>query len=173
MDEKRKLLGNFENFWWKFYRKFDFLIFYFNFGKFVTKNRTFGNNTIFLQQFFRFRGDFPLPPPGYALEMSDLWGKKIKPQQCEYMVRYIFQHIRVPLILQSIRDRHDGFVLEGSKSWSKSIMIAVIYTKSELDWSFIQRWYCKSYPISEFWEFDRAKRSYLKLDTVSYFEMLT
>ena len=35
------------------------------FGKFVTKNRAFGNNTSFLQQFFRLRGgDFsPLPPP--------------------------------------------------------------------------------------------------------------
>ena len=33
------------------------------FRKFVTKNRAFGNNTIFLQQFFMFRGgDFPLPP---------------------------------------------------------------------------------------------------------------
>ena len=42
------------------------LNFYFYFGKFVTKNRAFGNNTIFLQQCFRFRGDFPLPP-GYAL----------------------------------------------------------------------------------------------------------
>ena len=48
--------------------KIEFL-FYFYFGKFVTKNRAFGNNTIFLQQFFRFRGKIsPIPPPpGYAL----------------------------------------------------------------------------------------------------------
>ena len=48
LDEKHKLLGNFE----KILRKF------------VTKNRAFGNNTIFLQQFFRFRGGGlpPLPP---------------------------------------------------------------------------------------------------------------
>ena len=41
----------------------EFFIFYFIFQKFVTKNRAFGNNTIFLQQFFQFGGgDFPLPP---------------------------------------------------------------------------------------------------------------
>ena len=31
----------------------------FYFLKFVTKNRAFGNNTIFLQQFFGFGGGFP------------------------------------------------------------------------------------------------------------------
>ena len=56
-----KFWENFESFWWKFYRKIEFL-FYFYFWKFVTKNRAFGNNTIFLQQFFRFLGDFPLSP---------------------------------------------------------------------------------------------------------------
>ena len=41
------------------------LIFYFIFRKFVTKNRAFGNNTSFLQQFFGFGrgGDFPPSPP--------------------------------------------------------------------------------------------------------------
>ena len=39
----------------------------FLFGKFVTKNRAFGNNTIFLQQLFRFRGGVSPFPPGYAL----------------------------------------------------------------------------------------------------------
>ena len=69
LDEKHKLLGNFEKIL-KFFDKisleklnfFIFIIFilYF-FPKVVTKNRAFGNNTIFLQQFFRFRagGDFP------------------------------------------------------------------------------------------------------------------
>ena len=66
MDEKRKL-GNFE----KILKIFDansieklnfYFIFYFIFRKFVTKNRAFGNNTSFLQQFFRFRGEFsPFP----------------------------------------------------------------------------------------------------------------
>ena len=61
MDEKRKLLGNFE----KILENFDEnsiekLNFYFYFGKFVTKNRAFGNNTIFLQQFFPVSGGFPL-----------------------------------------------------------------------------------------------------------------
>ena len=40
--------------------------FFINFGKFVTKIRAFGNNTIFLQQFFGFTVDFPPLPPGYA-----------------------------------------------------------------------------------------------------------
>ena len=75
MDEKRKLLGNCENIL-KFFdvnsiEKLNFyFIFYFIFRKFVTKNRAFGYNTSFLQQFFRFRGGgiFPLPAPGYALD---------------------------------------------------------------------------------------------------------
>ena len=34
------------------------------FGKYVTKNRAFGNNTIYLQQFFGFGGGVsPLNPP--------------------------------------------------------------------------------------------------------------
>ena len=37
-----------KDFWWKFYRKMEFLII---FGKFLTKNRAFGNNAIFLQHF--------------------------------------------------------------------------------------------------------------------------
>ena len=45
----------------KFYRKIKFL-FYFYFWKFVSKNRAFGNNTIFLKQFFLFRGDFHISP---------------------------------------------------------------------------------------------------------------
>ena len=70
LDEKPKLLGNFEKIL-KFFDEnsieklyFLFLFFYF-FRKFVTKNRAFGNNTIFLQQFFRFRGrgNFPPSPP--------------------------------------------------------------------------------------------------------------
>ena len=45
-----------------------YFIFNFIFQKFVTKNRAFGNNTIFLQQFFRFRGGGVSPlPPAYAL----------------------------------------------------------------------------------------------------------
>ena len=45
------------------------------FGKFVTKNRAFGNNTIFYSfrfTIFRFRwgGGFPPSSPGYALDLS-------------------------------------------------------------------------------------------------------
>ena len=57
---------------WKFLMKillknwifiYFYLFFYYIFGKFVTKNRAFGNNTSFLQQFFWFRrGEFsPFP----------------------------------------------------------------------------------------------------------------
>ena len=77
LDEKHKLLGNFEKIL-KFFdenslEKLNFLfLFFIFFLKFVTKNRTFGNNTIFLQQFFRFRGGgiSPLSPPGYALALK-------------------------------------------------------------------------------------------------------
>ena len=50
---------------WKFLMKIlyknGFFYFYFV-GKFVTKNRAFGNSTIFLQQFFWFRGGGEFPP---------------------------------------------------------------------------------------------------------------
>ena len=64
MDEKHKVLGNFEKILKIFdensIEKLDFIRI---FGKFVTE-KSFGNDTIFLQQFFRLRGggDFPLPP---------------------------------------------------------------------------------------------------------------
>ena len=56
-----EILTQFWNFWWKFYRKIEFLFyFYFYFGKFVTKNRARGNNTIFTT--FSVSGDFsPFP----------------------------------------------------------------------------------------------------------------
>ena len=55
---KHRLLGNFE----KFLKISDensikILNFIIIFGKIVTKNRALGNNTIFLQQFFRLRGE--------------------------------------------------------------------------------------------------------------------
>ena len=80
MDEKRKLLGNFEKIL-KFFdensiEKVNFLIFYFNylfFRKFVTKNRAFGNNIIFLHQFsFGFEeGGFPAFPLATPLIEKD------------------------------------------------------------------------------------------------------
>ena len=64
-----KLWDNFENFWWKFYRKME-VLFYFYIGNNVTKNKAFGNNTIFLQQIFSVLGGgggnfprFPLATP--------------------------------------------------------------------------------------------------------------
>ena len=74
LDEKHELLGNFEkilNFFDE--NSIEKLNFLFFIRKFVTKNRAFGNNTIFLQQFFRFRGGggiSPLPP-GYALALEN------------------------------------------------------------------------------------------------------
>ena len=62
----RKFWENFEIFDQNSIEKLDFFII---FGKFVTKNRDFGNNTIFQQQFLRFRGGGISPfPPGYALD---------------------------------------------------------------------------------------------------------
>ena len=63
MDEKYKLLGNFEKFW-KILDKnsIENLNFMIIFGNFVPKNRAFGNNTIFLQQSFRLRGGGGPPP---------------------------------------------------------------------------------------------------------------
>ena len=54
MDEKHKLLGNFEKNLIKFNRKIEVLVI---FGKFVAKNRAFGNNIIFLQQSFSISGE--------------------------------------------------------------------------------------------------------------------
>ena len=60
-----KFWENFER--CKFYRKIEFFYFLFLFfGKFVTKNRDFGNNTIFLQHFFGLGGNSHFPF-GYAL----------------------------------------------------------------------------------------------------------
>ena len=54
----------FWNFWWKFNRKMEFLSLLW---KFVAKNRAFGNNIIFLQQFFPVRGVLNSSyPPAYA-----------------------------------------------------------------------------------------------------------
>ena len=54
-------------FWLKFYRKIEFLFL----GKLLTKNRAFGNNTIFNNNFFGFGGG----SPGYAL--AERTGEKV------------------------------------------------------------------------------------------------
>ena len=65
----------------KIFKKIEKLNFLF-LGKFVTKNRAFGNNTLFQQQFFRFRGGgVPLPLATPLLEgilKVDKWGKMEK-----------------------------------------------------------------------------------------------
>ena len=69
LDEKHKLFGNFEKFLKifdkKFIRKMECLRI---FGKVIAKKRAFGNNIIFLQQFFSISevGTFPVIPPGCA-----------------------------------------------------------------------------------------------------------
>ena len=72
LDEKHKLLGNIEKivkFFMKIYRKIPYFYFYF-FGKFVPKNRAFGNNTNFSTTIFSVSGGgwenfppFPLATP--------------------------------------------------------------------------------------------------------------
>ena len=71
LDEKHKLLGNFGKIL-KFFdensiEKSNFFIFIFR--KCISKNSAFGNTTIFLLHFFRFRGGVGISPfpPGYAL----------------------------------------------------------------------------------------------------------
>ena len=70
--QKHTLLGNFENFWWKFNRKFGFLTI---FGKFVTENRAFGNNISFLQQFFSVSGGGDSPSPLGTTIASNFTGR--------------------------------------------------------------------------------------------------
>ena len=64
---KNTLLENFENYWWKFNRKSEFILLFLEnvTNKFSKNNRTFGNYSVFLQQFFRLRGNSPPPfsPP--------------------------------------------------------------------------------------------------------------
>ena len=63
LDKKHKLQGNFEKILKMFAENsIEKLNFIKIFGKFVTKNRAFGNNTIFLQQIFRLGGG-GIPPP--------------------------------------------------------------------------------------------------------------
>ena len=54
-------------------------LFYFYFGKFVSKNRAFGNNTIFYNNFLVSGGRIPPPlSPGYALGLKVFqkgWGE--------------------------------------------------------------------------------------------------
>ena len=61
---KLQIVGKFwqkyGNFWWKFNRKIAFLSIL---GKVVAKNRAFGNNIIFLQQFFSGSGGLNPQPP--------------------------------------------------------------------------------------------------------------
>ena len=64
-----KFWENFNNFWWKFNRKIEFLII---FWKFLTKIIAFGNNTIFPRQFFQFRGAW-LRPWWRGMERRKVW----------------------------------------------------------------------------------------------------
>ena len=87
---KTQIVGKyFENFWWKFYRKMEFLII---FGNFVAKNGAFGKNTIFLQHFFGFFGGgdsppFPLATPLYSPEARLKYRKIWKCEKMEINYR--------------------------------------------------------------------------------------
>ena len=83
MDEKHKLLENFEKIWKIFdENSIEKLNFYLFLGKFVAKNRNFGNNIIFLQQFFPVRGGGSNPPPAYATAPKDTWTQKTIYEKC-------------------------------------------------------------------------------------------
>ena len=64
------------------------LLFNFIFRKFVTKNRAFGNNTSFLQQFSVVSGGF-LPSPGYALGSGgpSLFAAPRPAQKCKFKIK--------------------------------------------------------------------------------------
>ena len=75
MGEKHKVLRNFENILEIFdENSIEKLNFYLFLGKVVAKNRAFGNNIIFLQQFFPVRGGVqtPLTPLRTPLPNGDL-----------------------------------------------------------------------------------------------------
>ena len=77
LDEKCKLLGNFEKILKIFDENSIEKLNYFYFGKFVTKNSAFGNNTIFLQHFFGFGGGgFPPFPLATSLALQDFGSGK-------------------------------------------------------------------------------------------------
>ena len=121
MDEKHNWLGkfweNFENFWWKFNRKIEILSIL---EKIVAKNRSFGNNIIFYNQFFSGSGEVglnpPNPPCGTPLTSGPklwwLWGGKIPPSQ-------IIKNLKINKYLHQISDN----LYECS---SKSIYMAII-----------------------------------------------
>ena len=75
--------------------KIEFL-FYFYFGKFVTKNRAFENNTIFLQQFFRFRGEGEFPhstmatPLIYTIYLDNIL--HLKEENCIHIHHMHYKH---------------------------------------------------------------------------------
>ena len=81
------------------------------FGKFVTKNRAFGNNTIFLQQFFRLRGREYSPLPPTLNPQVLLVCLKIRVCAAEWhLINYlVLKDLRVWLAsdcLHNIRSRH-------------------------------------------------------------------
>ena len=101
-----KLWENFEIFWWQFNRKIEFLA---SFGKVVAKNRAFGNNTIFLQQSFRFRGGgtFPVFPPGGAYVLN--WN-------CAFVTIRDLRHSNNCRCICALKGEHVKFPL---REWGK------------------------------------------------------
>ena len=113
MDEKRKLLGNFENIVKVFdensIEKLNFLIFiYFCFGKFVTKNRAFGNNIIFLQQFFRFRGGGNFPPFPLATLTVSIHFLSGQPDSRTNLKGFIEALLKINYFSKNITQLHEG-----------------------------------------------------------------
>ena len=79
-----EILSKFWYFWWKFNRKIEILSI---FGKSVAKNRNFGNNIIFLQQFFRFGGVWT----AYATELQQAaWQKPFLSIKSLYIIKAIY-----------------------------------------------------------------------------------
>ena len=77
----------------------------FVFSKICYKNRAFGNNTIFLQQFFRFFGggeNLPLPPLATPLRKLNIFYKNLSVFSKNYLKIWLF--LEVPYKSREIPD---------------------------------------------------------------------
>ena len=109
-------------------------IFYFIFRKFVTKNRAFGNNTSFLQQFFSVSGGGISPfPLGYALTISILHHWCVMHYKLLEGSKFCFVHQgknkpTKRYFLFWFEWQFTLWALRGTDSKSNSLTIQVVYT---------------------------------------------
>ena len=96
MDENYTLLGNFEKFWEIFdENSIEKMNFYILLGKVVAKNRAFGNNIIFLRQFFSASGGGGVEPKNTPPPKLRHWlqGNKEEERRTNLEKEEIRQHV--------------------------------------------------------------------------------